>query len=224
VSTLLVTPFTAIWSVVIYEIAVMPDAKKLFSDMFRHFFNAVCLALFGLTLFAQPILSVLAGPKFAEAIHLIPLCALAVLIQSLSIHFRTPALVAKKTGRMILPSLAGAAAAIGGNLVLVPRYGMWGAASAAIVSGIVFSVVGLYLYQRIERFEYPFSVCLRTLLAMAATFLGCVFLQSIQPGMITRLVVPGIAFCLWFAVLVRPVIPLLFGEIALPAATGSTNQ
>jgi O-antigen/teichoic acid export membrane protein len=221
INTLLVIPFTAIWSVMIYEVDELRDAKKIFSEIFLHYFNLVCLTVLGISLFAKPIISFIASPEFSEAAQYIPLSALAILIQSLSIHFRTPALLSKKTGRMILPSVAGAAVAVGGNGLLIPFYGIWGAVGTAIVSGIVFSFTSLHVYQRIERFDYPFVKCAVMSVAVLLTYIICMCLQSIQQGIVTTLLIPGAAICIWTAACARTVAPLAFRVASVPTTTGT---
>ena len=127
VSTLCLLPFATIWQVVIYEIAAQSNAKQVYSKVFKYFVYVIALGLFGVSLFAKPILSVMASADYGPAADLVPVICLSLLFETLHLHFNVPVLLAKKTF-WLLPACAVALAAnIGINLLTIPFFGAVGA-------------------------------------------------------------------------------------------------
>jgi len=156
VNSLLLMPFKMIWGVVIYEIADQPDAKLIYVRVFEYFMYGVALVLFGVSLFAKPLLQLMVAPDYLSAYLLVPIICLAFFFFSLHEHFRVPALLAKRTVLMIPVTVAAVMANLVANLVLIPLFGAIGAACASVITFIVYSFGGLWCYRRIERYNYPF--------------------------------------------------------------------
>jgi O-antigen/teichoic acid export membrane protein len=101
-------------------------------------------------LLGGPFLRVFAGPRFAETVQVFPWMILAVFMGGFYFFFSAPIFYRKKT--KYLPAITGASAVvnIGLNLVLIPIWGILGAAVATVASHIAQSgctaVVGNRLY------------------------------------------------------------------------------
>lgn len=116
--------------------------------VFRYFMLAACALSILMSIGAGLIVQTLYGRQFAPAAPL-----LAVLIWSeIPVFFATVVanvLVAEKKQNLLpIPTLAGAAANIGINLVLIPRYGALGASWATLVSYTFAWMVCLLFFKR----------------------------------------------------------------------------
>lgn len=171
VNTLILLPFTQIWRVVIFELEGQENAKLVYVTVFRYFFDFLALSLFAVSVFAAPILRVLVAEQFFPAASLIPIVCLAYLFFSLNVHFNTPALLANKTTRLILPSAVALLVNVAFNLFLIPRMGAAGAAWASVLTFMTLSFAGLAVYRRIDRYPYSFTHSFLVLLGLMLSYL-----------------------------------------------------
>jgi O-antigen/teichoic acid export membrane protein len=95
---------------------------------------------------------------------------LAYFFFSLHVHFVVPALLAKRTHLTLPAHLVALVANISLNLVLIPRFGIEGAAIASVVSFGLFSLVGLWVYRKIEVIPYRLGLLVTDLAGVVASF------------------------------------------------------
>lgn len=171
VTSLLQAPFVAIWSVTMFEIARQPNAKSKYVSVFRYFFDLMLLVVLAVSLFARPILELMAARDFAGAADLIPVIGLGYVLFCTADHFKVPALLANRTMNLVPVALLTAVLNVAANLALIPLMGIQGAALATVLTFGAFSLIGLVSYRRIDRYDYPLARCLLVLLGVTMTFL-----------------------------------------------------
>jgi O-antigen/teichoic acid export membrane protein len=182
VNTLVMTPFLSIWGVMIYEIANEPDARGTYARVFKYYCFGLSLVLLFASLFARPILQLLAPVEYAPAADIVPVVCLAYLFFSMHDHFKVPALLRGRT-TILLPIVSLAALSnIGLNLLLVPQFGAAGAAWASVLTFAIFAFGGLLQYRRIDRYEYPFAACALAIAGMVTTYIAHRALVAVTSG------------------------------------------
>lgn len=172
VNALCLVPFSAIWSVVVYEIAAQPNFRQAYARVFGYFFDGLSLVLLAASFFAHPILDAITPRDYTAAADLIPVICLAYLFFSLHDHFRVPVLLAKKTLNMLPAFVLAAVLNVFANCLLIPWLGTLGAAWASVLTFFAFSMTGLLLYRKVDRYPYPFVRCFGVLAGMMATWLA----------------------------------------------------
>lgn len=212
VEAMCVMPFASIWGVVVFEIAARPDAKQVYAQVFEYFVFGLGLVMFGVCLFAKPLLAVLADEQYAGAADLVPVVCLAYLFFGLHDHFRVPALIAKRTVSLLPAFVVAAAANLGLNFALIPVMGASGAAWASVVTFAIFSFVGLWRYRLIDRYPYPLARCGVRLAGMVACYAAYRGLEQMQ---VPRLWLVGAGVALWAGWAT-----ILFGDLARRALRG----
>jgi O-antigen/teichoic acid export membrane protein len=146
------------------------------------------------------------SPSFASAADLVPVICLAYFFYSLHTHFSVPVLVSKRT-RLLLPaSVAGALVNVAANIVLIPALGLAGAAWASVATFVVFSFVGLTVYRRLDRIEYPFARCGLVLIGVMATVALAGWAQGRRPYTLMSAFLSVAIWILWGLVLFGPLI------------------
>lgn len=216
-NTLILLPFSSVWDVTIYDIAKRADAKRAFAMAFDYFFKALLLLLLGVSLFIGPLLRVLIPSEYSGVGPLVPVICLSFAFFSLHVHFRVPAILAKRTESLLLPCALAAAVNIAVNILAVPAFGLAGAAWANVVTYAVFSGAGLLQYRRIDQYEYPLVRCAVVLVAMIATYAACEAVQQLELPPLWALAVPAAAWSAWAALLLRPIVRHLFAPAAVAA-------
>jgi O-antigen/teichoic acid export membrane protein len=201
VNTLYFLPFISIWGVVIYEIAEQKHAKKIYAQVFQYFVYCQMLIFLLVSLFAKPLLALVAAPAFLDAEGIIPIVCLAYLFFSLHEHFKVPALLAKRTLSLLPAFIAAAAINIIANLLLIPRLGLPGAAWTSVLTFATFSFLGLWRYRLIDKYEYPFTRCAAVLAGMITTYLTFRLLDRMGLRPLWLYAFSAVAWCAWAVLL-----------------------
>ena len=170
VYTLCFLPFTMIWGVMMYEIADRPDAKQTYVWVFEYTTYGLALIFFGAALFAEPVLGLMVNSEYMPATRMIPIICLAYLFFSMHDHFKVPVLLTKSTSSVVPVAALAALTNIGANFLLIPVFGMMGAAWASVIAYGVYSMVGLWRYRKIDKYDYPLWKCLIMILGMVASY------------------------------------------------------
>ena len=173
VNMLCLVPFGAIWSVVVYEIARSPDAKRQYAAVFEQFVAGLLLVMLAASLFAKPLLSMLTTTGYSSAADLVPVICLAYSFFSLHEHFRVPVMLARRTLSLVPVFLFAAVLNIVCNILLIPRFHAAGAAWASVITYAGFSFMGLLRYRKTDRYPYPFRRCGAILAGMILTWIAC---------------------------------------------------
>jgi O-antigen/teichoic acid export membrane protein len=131
-------------------------SKELFADLAA--WNAAVLGLLGLgtLLFAREIIVIFATARFLEAEAIVPLIAWASIFQALANVPNRGIYLVKKTGWLPLVFLAPAGLNVALNFVMVPRWGITGAAMATLTAYPALFLLTLVVAQRAYRIPYDY--------------------------------------------------------------------
>lgn len=132
-------------------------SKQLFADVAA--WNAALLGLLGLgtALFARELIVIFATVRFLEAESIVPLIAWASIFQALAnVPIRGIYLV-RRTGWLPIVFLAPAGLNVALNLVMVPRWGVTGAAVATLASYPALLLLTLVVAQRVYHIPYDYA-------------------------------------------------------------------
>jgi O-antigen/teichoic acid export membrane protein len=196
INTLVLLPFLSIWNVAVYELAGQPDAKRVYARVFEYFVYGLLLVMLGVSLFARPLLLVLAKPEFMTAVTIVPIICLAYIPFSMSNFFHIPALLHKQTHRLIAAAVVGAVVNITANMVMIPHLGVEGAAWASVITFLSYATVGWWICRRIDPIDFPIlKVCVALLCGAGVYALHAVLeFNDVNPW-----IVYGISSILWCA-------------------------
>lgn len=134
---------------IVYREHEKPETKKLIALIFNVTIVALLLLLAVVTMFAKPIIVLIAGDKFAQASNYIFYLMLSTILANLYIFFLGMD-IAKNTKLLSKINLASGSFGALGSIIFVPIIGIWGAilstlvANAARFSGYVYFSQKLY--------------------------------------------------------------------------------
>lgn len=184
---LFVGMFDYAWRPFFLKNAGNPDAQPLFAKVFT-MFSVVSMFLFVvLTLFIEDIIRIRIGsvwlihPDYWAGAAIIPVVLLAYAFNGAYVNFLVGVYLKKKTGTLPIVFGAGAAVNVIANVLLIPPYGIMGAAYATLLSYGVLAA-GIYLpSQRLFRIEYEWHLVIR-LLAVVSIIVSLFKLLALEPG------------------------------------------
>ena len=136
----------------------------------------------GLALVAKPLIGILVGEALREqAAAVTPVIAVAAFFAGLHTHYFGQAFtLGRRTGLLVLVVAAPAVLSIGLNTLLVPRFGLIGAAWATMVSYALGAVLSAVMGRRILRLPVPWTALARA--GLASGVMAAVILALPSPG------------------------------------------
>ncbi|MDR0821519.1 MAG: polysaccharide biosynthesis C-terminal domain-containing protein [Oscillospiraceae bacterium] len=132
------------------------DGGRFYTNVFNQLQSAIyCLAA-GMLLFIKPVLGIMTAGGFEEAYRYTPMLILAVVFSSFSTFCGSVYIVRKKTIRSMTTVLFGAVLNLILNAVLIPNFGLNGAAAATLASYLLVFVLRASDTRRIMKMRlYP---------------------------------------------------------------------
>jgi O-antigen/teichoic acid export membrane protein len=154
-SAFAVAPFSQIWEPRRFAIAGQPEAREIYRRMFLY----LNLALFGgsviIILFIRDVLAIMVAPAFLPAYRLVPLLLVVTIIQQWTAYCNFGLFLKNATSLYAWSGVVGVIAALLLNTLLIPHYGMFGAAWATVAAYAVRFVPVYLLAQAKYRIDYP---------------------------------------------------------------------
>lgn len=134
VSVLAYTPFETVWTAQRFEVAKQPDAQAVFARVFLYMNVVLGAIALVLCLYIREFLLLMSSRAFLPAYQLVPLLTAAQVIFIWAAYWNTGIYISGKTKVMATGSIYLVAITLLFNLLLIPRFGAFGAAYATIVA------------------------------------------------------------------------------------------
>lgn len=189
-----------------YKIFDQPEARRYFARVTTYFTYAMIALALLLIFYSKEVITVFASSNkdYLLAYEVIPLLCLAVIFRGINNVVAFGLHYVKKTRYTLVIVLIVAAFNIGINFILIPQFGMQGAAAASVLANLLMAVM-FYLYsQRYYPIRYEFARLFKLLLAgvslyVAASFAGSLgFWSGIGVKTILLLIFPVVLYLMKF--------------------------
>jgi O-antigen/teichoic acid export membrane protein len=195
---LMVTTFDYAYRPFFLNTAREPDAKDLYARVATYFYSIMAFVWIAVTVFIHDIVRVPIGdnylihPDYWGGLAIVPVVMLAYIFTGWVTLLMPGIFIEKKT--QYLPLITGVAAATNliSNIVLIPVYGIMGAALATLASYIVYAALMYWVSQKF----YPITFELKRLLIVSFIFILCggtgyyfLFLSETETGILMKLII-----------------------------------
>lgn len=156
---LLVQMFRMAWQPFFLRHAKDPEAKTLFSDVFRYYNMAAGIVFLVIALFIEQIVQIrvplldayLIGRDYWMGLSIVPALLAAYWFQGWYMNFSAGIFIEEETSVLPKITLIGAAVTVVANLIMIPFLGMMGSALATLIS---YACMAFLLFRR-SRAVYP---------------------------------------------------------------------
>lgn len=157
IMSLAVQAFQIAWPAELFRIAKEPNASHRFGRILTYYSFMMGFIALTLSVFGREVLRLMASPNFWPAYKVIPLITLSYLLYGIRHMTRIGIWVYSKT--YIDSILLAIAAALNTvlNLLLIPPYGMMGAAWATLLSYTLVLIMAAVINQRLFPIKYEWS-------------------------------------------------------------------
>ncbi len=196
---LIVTPFTLAWSPFYWSVSKEKNSRKIYSRVLTYFTLVSLLIVLTISAFAKEVVFLLATPAYYPAHQVIPLIALSYVFYGMYAIFAVGYNLAKKTSYVPFIVGTGAIVNIILNFILIPPYGMMGAALATLISYIVLPIGAYLISQKYYPINYEWERMLKILLVATIFYVPIYILNERE-----------IHTSPFFAIIVKVLLILLF--------------
>ena len=149
--------FSTAWMPFAFDSMRRSDAPRLFGRLASYAFAVLSFLTLALACLAGPVVELMPPNAFHAAARVVPLLALGMAIQSTSILLSTSINVAKRTHAYPIATAVGGSVSLGGYFLLIPQWGLFGAAASVVAGQIVFVATMSYFAQRYYAIRYEWG-------------------------------------------------------------------
>ena len=167
---LFLSAFEYAWAPFYYAASREPGAAALFAKVTTYGVAALGLLTAGLSAVARDLLDVMTRGVFVEAAPVVAWTAVGVFLQGVYLLTSIGLNITKHTGYYPASTLVAAAANVGLNYALIPRYGMIGAAWANAAAYAVQAALAFTFSQRVYPIRYEYGRLVRAVAASSLAF------------------------------------------------------
>jgi O-antigen/teichoic acid export membrane protein len=203
---LLVSMFDFAWRPFFLSHASEPDAKPLFARVMTYFVLAMTGVFLFLTFFLGDIVRMpifwgrsLFAPAFWSGLSIVPMVMLGYMFLGVYNNLVAGVYIQKKTQYLPGITIAGALINIGSCYMLIPLFGLMGAAYATLISYAVMAIVLYVVVQRIYPVEYELSRIAKIAVAAAAVYALAFLFDGGTAGVFWRVFLLGMFVVLMYA-------------------------
>jgi O-antigen/teichoic acid export membrane protein len=163
-------PFQQIWAPQRFAIAKQPNAREIYRRVFLYINITLGVAALVIALFVQDILKVMATHAFWSAYRVVPFILLAQILHHWTGYNNLGLFLTKTTKKFAWGSAVAIPSVLGLNLLLIPRYGVWGAVTATLLAYVLRFIVIHTLAQREYHIDYDWSRVFKLYAILIAAF------------------------------------------------------
>ena len=178
-SAVAVAPFSRIWEPRRFVIAQQPDAAEIYRRMFIYMNVSLFIGSILVVLFVKDFLTVLVAPAFVPAYRVVPLLLLTTIIQQWTWYSNIGLYLKNATHLYGVSAVIGVIAALALNALLIPRYGMFGAAWAT-VGAYVIRFIPVYIFSQAK---YRVTYSWAKVGELALVFAGVLLVRRMADGL-----------------------------------------
>lgn len=154
------------------------EARQVFGRILYYYLVFFLALGTGFFLMAKPVIQLLVAPQFHEAALVVGLVALCPVIKGVYLIFLPGLYFQRKLHIQTMLEWVGASAALAASLILIPAYGMVGAALAAVFGYLVLGASAYVVSQRYLKTVYEF----RRIIPLVLSFLVIVSISFSSLG------------------------------------------
>jgi len=158
---LIVEPFTLNFGQARFAIMNDDNAKYIYTRTLTYFLLVLVFIGFAISIFARDILVLLSSSSFQSTYKVIPVVLFGVMMTAVTYVFQTGILISKKTKYILYTNIVAACCILLLNILLAPRWGIYGTALATVGTNIIAAVLTYFFSQRLYRIDFEFKRILK---------------------------------------------------------------
>jgi O-antigen/teichoic acid export membrane protein len=152
------------------------NAKPLFARVMTYYVLASAFMFLVLSFFISDVVTIrifnryIIHPNYWSGLGIVPIVLFAYIFGGISINLNAGIQIQKKTMYLLPTSIIAAVSNIVANILLIPPYGIYGAAYATLIAYILSAAALYVVVQRFYRIEYEYSRLLKIAVITISVF------------------------------------------------------
>src|SRR5467141_1556910 len=163
-------PFMFVWNAYMFEIEKQANARQTYARVATYFMLGLCGAGLVISVFSRELIVLMADRAYWGAEQVIPVVVLAMILMCSDNVFQVGLLIQGRTGYLSVAKGIAAAVNLALNVLLIPRYGVMGAAWATAIAFAVYAVSIFLAAQRAYRIDFEEGRLVKLAVCTLGTF------------------------------------------------------
>lgn len=153
----IIQPLRNIWSATLFSIKKSKDSHNYYIEVFEGFMLAAFIFSTLISLFVYDALRIMSHTDYWGAYSIVPILFLSQIFLGSDGFVAVGVMLKRKTFYLPIIKVLAATINIFGNFMLVPRYGMYGAAIATSFSFFIMFLLTLSISRKFEKIDYHWN-------------------------------------------------------------------
>lgn len=199
IDSFIVTPFGQAISPMLFKqfVESQEKYKKNMSRIFKYYWLVVLTLAIGYFVVLREIYQLIIGIEYIEGYNIIAIVLFGVFIWGLTNLLGATVIMKEKTGKMFLFTSISVLVNIGLNFIFIPKYGIYGAAVATLLSYILQFIMIFIYTQKLVYINYDYKFIFKSSFISLCFFTLILFLSYLEINIILRLSLKVISFLLF---------------------------
>jgi O-antigen/teichoic acid export membrane protein len=160
-TTLVIAPFSMAWTTGLFDVARSDRPHERFAMVLKGLLAALSCGAIVLCALAPEAVRLVGGATYADAAGIVPLVATGFVLSGAYAFLGMGPALRRSSKEGLAATVSALAASVASGAVLVPRFGLRGAAAASLVAAFVLTAVMYRGSQRCYPMEYPWGALVR---------------------------------------------------------------
>jgi len=156
----------------LFEKSVESDTRVLLENLIGMYVVILVPFVFIVAILSKDIADLMLGPAFRDAFFIFPWIAAGAFCSGLTMYVSKPFELRERTHFLLYLIAAASGLNIVMNLLLIPRYGIIGAAIASVLAYAIYLISSWFLSTRIFTWKWPWQTVAKALLSAMAMALA----------------------------------------------------
>jgi O-antigen/teichoic acid export membrane protein len=170
-------PFNQIWMPRRLELYNQPGSKVLFGRVLTYYLVIITFVGLGVAILTKDVLKIIANPKFWSAYKIVPIIVLSNIIFAIYYHFNVGIEIQKKTEYLGFINFTSGLFVLLLNYLLIPTYGVYGAAYATLCAMIYKVALTYYFSSKFYKIQLETGRIIKVIGAAALIYPICASLE-----------------------------------------------
>lgn len=164
--------FQIAWPTIMFAMYDTSRAKEFYSRLLTYFCLVLGYLALIVALFSKEIVELLSTPEYFKAWQIVPLIALSQIMFGIIYVTAVGVNVKKRPQDIMIAWLIGVGIHLALNFVLIPKFGLYGAAVSTLIGYTIVSITATVASLRLYSIPYNFKGLLKLLSVLTITFIS----------------------------------------------------
>ena len=199
INNFIITPFGQAISPMLFKqfVESQEKYKKIMARIFKYYWLVMFTLAIGYFVVLKEIYQLIIDIQYIEGYNIIAIVLFGVIIWGLTNLLGATVIMKEKTGKMFLFTFISVLVNIGLNFIFIPKYGMYGAAVATLISYILQFIMIFIYTQKLVFINYDYKFIFKSSFICLCFFALILFLSYLNINIIIRLSLKIISFLLF---------------------------